>query len=645
MRQKQSQGTDARRRYDAIDGYRGLFVVLVMLYHVGVTSLVGGWVGINHFFVFSGFLITRMLVKQFGRDGRIDILDFYRRRVRRIVPAMLVLVIAVLIQAALFADSVDRKQIGGDSVATLGFFLNWRLISRGDAYFALFGHPSPLRHAWTLSVEEQFYVAAPLLLILVCWLVRSRPARAACAFALACLSAFWSAHLGYGGVADQARFYYATDIRGQALLVGVAAGLLLAVDNRGREPLPLSRTATHVLAWIGFGTSLLALFVLSPTSAWIYNKGGMLLFAIAAALMGFAAIDQRDLLINRMFSWAPLVYLGRISYGLYLYHWPIHLWLTMPALPRWLAGTIQLLLTLVVATVSFRYLELPIMRYGLRGIWRRRTVRRTIPVTAILASLVGGLVLWQGSAGSAGATPNLVDGQSTYRPSATVHQIGVLGDSVGSSLMAGWKPNRYKDLRLSNQTLIGCDLIDAPTWHDGSVGQQEKQCAAWRREWPGRMKDANANSMVVLAGAQFLTDHKVGGRVVKTGSPAMHGLIDRTLDTIRDRARSAGISTMTLVNLPCRRIDPNQLDPSLRFFAAQGSDDAMVDWTNGVISQWVSKHDGAQLADIHGKLCTGGYHPSLQGVRLYHDTLHFTPNGATMIWTWLAPVARETAEK
>ncbi|GAB3498642.1 acyltransferase family protein [Flexivirga lutea] len=635
-----SVGAVGRRRYDAIDGYRGLFVVLVMLYHVGVTGLVGGWVGINHFFVFSGFLITRLLVKQFGRYGRIDVVDFYRRRVRRIVPAMLLLVAAVVVHTALFADPAFRRQVGGDSVATIGFFLNWRLISRDDAYFTMFGQPSPLRHAWTLSVEEQFYLVAPVLLLVICWFLRSRPARAAVAFLLAVASSVWSARLGYHGLADQARFYYGTDIRAQALLVGVAAGLLLAVDDRGREPLPLPRTATHVLAWIGFGTSLAALFVLSPTSSWVYNNGGMLLFAVAAALMGFAAIDQRDLLINRLFSWSPLVYLGRISYGLYLYHWPIHLWLTMPALPRWLAGTIQLGLAFVVATISFRYLELPIMRHGLRGVWRRRHVRRTVPVAAVIASLVGAVVLWQGGAGPAESAPSLVAAQPAYRAGTAVHRIGILGDSVGSSLMSGWRPDSYPDLRISNQTLIGCDLIDAPTWHDGSLGRPESQCASWRTSWPARMEAAGADSMILLAGAQFLTDHRVGDTVVAPGTPAMRRLIDRTLDDIRRRAHSAGIPTITVVNLTCRRIDPNQLDPSLRFFAAQGSDDAMVDWANGVLADWASAHTGARLADLHGQLCRNGFRPSVHGVQLYHDTLHFRPQAAAMIWTWLAPLAR-----
>nr|WP_281379671.1 SGNH hydrolase domain-containing protein [Flexivirga oryzae] len=253
--------------------------------------------------------------------------------------------------------------------------------------------------------------------------------------------------------------------------------------------------------------------------------------------------------------------------------------------------------------------------------------------------------MWQGSAGASASTPDLVSGQSAYRPTATVHRVGVLGDSVGSSLMAGWNQGAYRDLRLTDQTLIGCDLIDAPTWHDGSVGAPEKQCASWRRDWPSQMRDAHDSSMIVLAGAQFLTDHMVAGRVVRAGTPAMRELIDETLDGIRGRARTARVSTITLVNLPCRQIDPAQLDPSLRFFAAQGSNDKTIDWTNSVLVQWAAAHPGVRIADLHTRLCGHGFTPTLNGVTLYHDTLHFTPQAAGMIWTWLAPIARSEASR
>ncbi len=632
-----------RGRYAAIDGYRGLFVILVMLYHFGVTALAGGWVGINHFFVFSGFLITRLLVKEYNRTGRISIRAFYIRRARRIVPPLLVLVAAVLIHTAIFENAVQKKQFGGDAFATLGFFLNWRLIGRHDAYFDLFGHVTPVRHAWTLSVEEQFYVLAPWLILIVCMLVRRRARRAVVAFALAGASALWTAHIGFHGITSLPRLYYATDTRAQAILVGVAMGLLLGVDRRGREPAQLSRSATHVLAWAGFLLSVGAIFVLSPTSSWVYDGGGMLLFALGAALMGFAAIDQRGLLINRLFGWGPLVYLGRISYGLYLYHWPIHLWLPMHGLPPVLSGAIQLLLSLIVASISFRFLELPIMMGGLRAVLPGRRLRRVVPVAVIGALLAGSLTLWQGTSTAITDVPPLHKGQATYHPVSSTTRFAVVGGSVASSLIAGWVPDRYRDERLNDQSLLGCDLIDAPMVHDGKVQPTEAGCRRWRADWPGHLRSSGDKSVVVVAAEQFLVAHKTGHGIVRPGTPGMSRLIDHTLTTIWTRARKAGATDIQVVNLPCRRIDPHQLDPSLRFFADLGSDDSLVSWANSTIAQWVHHTDGASLLDLHRQLCADGYRPSINGVDLYHDTVHFAPRGAAMIWTWMAPEIREHA--
>ncbi len=633
-----------RSRYAAIDGYRGLFVILVMLYHFGVSALAGGWVGINHFFVFSGFLITRLLVKEYNRTGRISIRAFYLRRARRIVPPLLVLVSAVLIHTALFENAVQKKQFGGDAFATLGFFLNWRLIGRHDAYFDLFGHVTPVRHAWTLSVEEQFYVLAPWLILIVCIMVRRRVRRALLAFGLAGVCAVWTAHIGYHGMTSLPRLYYATDTRAQAILVGVAMGLLLSVDRRGREPAQLSRSATHVFAWMGFLLSVGAIFVLSPTSGWVYDGGGMLLFAVGAALMGFAAIDQRGLLINRLFGWGPLVHLGRISYGLYLYHWPIHLWLPMHDLPAVVSGAIQLVLSVIVASVSFRFLELPIMRGGLRAVLPGRRMRRIVPVAVIGALVAGSLTLWQGTSTAIADVPPLHKTQAAYHPAATTTRFALVGGSVASSLVAGWVPGRYVDQRLDNQSLLGCDLIDAPMVHDGKVQPIEAGCRRWRADWPGHLRASGDRSVVVVAAEQFLVAHKTPHGVVRPGTRGMSRLIDRTLTTIWERAEKAGATDIQVVNLPCRRIDPRQLDPSLRFFADLGSDDSLVSWANLTIAQWVRHTDGASLIDLHRQLCSGGYRPAIHGIDLYHDTVHFAPRGAAMIWTWMAPEIRAHAQ-
>lgn len=193
-------------RYNApLDGMRGVLMVFFMLYHFGVGVFSGAWVSINTFFVLSGFLITRLLVEEHARTGRIRVWEFYKRRARRLLPALFLLLTTIAGYAAFVAPESARRVLGGDILATLGYVINWRLIARADEYFGTAGGPSPLRHAWTLSIEEQFYVLVPFLIGAVVLLARRRRSQAMIVLALAGIGALWGAHLGLHDVADHAR--------------------------------------------------------------------------------------------------------------------------------------------------------------------------------------------------------------------------------------------------------------------------------------------------------------------------------------------------------------------------------------------------------------------------------------------------------
>ncbi len=632
------------RRMAALDGYRGIFVTLVLLYHFGVTALVGGWVGINHFFVFSGYLISRLLISERALTGTIDVVAFYRRRAERIVPAMLVLVTAVLVHTWATGDSAQKHLFGGDSLATLAFVQNWRLIARGDAYFDQVGNPSPLRHGWTLGVEEQFYLLCPLLILLIWRVGRTRVTRVALATGLALVSTLWTAVLARQPGVDFARLYYGTDTRAQALLVGVAFGFLLGRGERGRPARPLPLRVAQAMGAIGLLVSLSAFVLVEPTSSWLFRSGGMLLSAVGAAFMGFTAVDRRPMLLNRIVGVAPLALLGQMTYGLYLYHWPVRLWLGphLSGMPLTLSVLVQLVVTIAVAFASFTLVEVPILTRG----WRAALPRARRPglwpaAAAVVLALFAGM-LWRTPVAVEDLdVPPLVAGQAAYVPGGDQVRVALLGDSVAASLIGGWRGDRYPDLALTSMAQIGCDLLPQPMLAAAGEIMNDPACAAWRAGWSDQMRTNRIQVLIVQSGTHFVVDHVIDGAPAAAGSAALEGAVVAELDRIRAVAVGAGTQQVQVMTMPCRRIDPNKLDPRFRQFAEPGSDDAKVAWVNGVLARWAASHRDVVVLDLWKQLCSNGFQPTLHGVPLFHDTVHFSPPAAAMIWTWLAPASRE----
>lgn len=628
-------------RLPALDGFRGLFVTLVLLYHFGVSGLVGGWVGINHFFVFSGYLIARLLISERARTGRIEVWRFYRRRAERLVPALVVLLTAVLLYAVLVATPAGRHRVAGDALATLGWVTNWRLITRDDAYFDLVGDPSPLRHAWTLGVEEQFYAVVPFLILLLFAVVRGRGRKVLVAAALAAGSAWWTAYLATDGAATFARLYYGTDTRAQALLVGVMFALLLGRGDDGRLGATLEKGTIEVLGFIGVAISLSAFVLVAPDSEWLFTRGGMLFFAVGAGLMGLAAVDERPMLLTRIASWRPLVLLGQMTYGLYLYHWPIHLWVgpMLSGLPLPFAIGVKLALTVVAAYVSFRFLEVPVFMRGFGALVPRTTTRVwRIPLVALLALGTAFGVLYRAPVSTSTLdVPALVSGDPPFRAPAAPVTFALLGDSVASSLNEGWRAGDYPGVTLVNVSRIGCDLIDAPMVHDGDRLPSDAACRTWRQSWGATLREQGVSELVVLSGLQFLGDHDAYDQVVAPRTAKGAELISATLDQIERTARSAGVRRVTIVSQVCRQIDRSKLDPRFTFFAEPASDPENIAWSNSITQQWVSAGPNRRYLDLFDPLCGKAFQPSVHDVPLYHDTVHFSPSGAAMVWTWLTP--------
>ncbi len=361
-----------------LDGLRAFAVVAVLLYHAGY-PVPGGYLGVESFFVLSGFLITTLLAGEWRRSGRIDVTMFWLRRARRLLPALLVMLAGTLLLCALLTPG-ELRSLGGDTLAALLYVMNWKLISAQQSYFDAFSRPSLIKHLWSLAVEEQFYLLWPVLCAVGLRLLR--PA----GFLATVLAAALASSVLMGGLyevgADVSRIYYGTDTRASALFIGAALALVWTPDRRQA----LGRSGTVALEAGGWLALLLLLAIygwLHEQHPWLY-LGGFQLVALATAAVIAATTAPGACLLPALLEAAPLRWIGLRSYSLYLWHWPIFVLLQPGASDLWAQWSMDLLrfaLTFVLAAVSYRAVERPVRTHGFTGAWR---LLRATPPRALL---------------------------------------------------------------------------------------------------------------------------------------------------------------------------------------------------------------------------------------------------------------------
>lgn len=348
-----------------IDGLRAIAVGSVLIYHLGAAWLPGGYLGVDVFFVISGFLITSLLVSEHRATGRIALRRFWLRRAWRLLPAVLLMMLLTL-AAMLILHPEEVGRLRGQVVAALAYVINWHFVFADVPYFERFGRPSVLLHLWSLSIEEQFYLVWPPLLALALPRVRRTGLLAA-----VCVAAAGSAVLAWvlwEPFQDPSRIYYGTDTRAVALLCGVALALL-AGGVAGREAVTRWRPAKELVGIAGMGAVVVAMLTLGDLEERLY-RGGFLLVALATAGAIWAAADPGSIL-SRVLGVRPMVWIGLRSYGIYLWHWPV-IMLTRPEVDVPFDGpalvALRVGLTLGIAGLSYRFVETPLRRHGIAGV-------------------------------------------------------------------------------------------------------------------------------------------------------------------------------------------------------------------------------------------------------------------------------------
>lgn len=627
-----------RPRHAALDGFRGSLLILFMAYHFGVHELTGVWTLLSTFFTISGFLIARILLRQRIATGRIDFVGFYRRRAERLLPALFAMLVVVGLWATLFASDAVRRQLKGDTLATLGFVMNWRLIVTEDEYFGQFATASFYRHVWSLAVEEQFYVISPMLIALLV-AVRSQRFRLVILLGGMVLSAVIAARIGVDGLEAQARVYYGTDTRVGAILAGIAMAFVTV--GGWRPPRWLIVWGGPLMLFV-YGAVVV---VIEPMSAVMFEQTGLFWFSFATLILILVMIDDRPTPIQRLFEFPFFVWAGVRVYALYLYHWPVKLWLDR-AFPDWstpvyvVVGT---LITLALGAVSYRYLEEPVLRGGVRALIPRlsgvATLTGAVAAIVALAFMIGHVP----DERAGGREVMLVDGAEPYSPESTVTRVALYGDSVPNTMFGDFDPDKYSDLAIVNLAVNGCGLSEwSPQFFNAAPVPETDGCPESKLLFEQRLKEHDIDTVILQTGSFSMLPHWASdGSVIAADDPRLVEAHRTTLDSLHAQAMAAGVTTFVTVTVPCRS-DGGREIPADKQAYRDAHPDVVADFANPVrfnefLADWAAEHD-SPVADLYAAMgCSETFDGTIHGVEMYQDMLHFSSEGARMVWTWLAP--------
>ncbi|MCJ7438835.1 MAG: acyltransferase family protein [Acidimicrobiia bacterium] len=631
------------RHVRALDGLRGVAVLAVVLYHFEPSLVPGGFLGVDLFFVLSGFLIASLVLRESATAGSVDLLRFWIRRIRRLMPALLLVILAMALYAAWLATPGELTRIRSHGLATLGYFANWRYIADGTSYTDLVAGTSPLRHTWSLAIEEQFYLVFPLVVVGVLLLVRRDATRTRLVLGglsvagIAVSASLMASWFHPGG--DPSRVYYGTDTRIHSLLVGVLLGVVTLGD------LPIRGRAARPLGFFGaFGAvALLGAFLfVHDTDAWMY-RGGFLAVAVVVALVILASGRSRAL--RTVLGVRPLVGLGLISYGVYLWHWPVFVLVDGYATGLSSVGLFMLrsTLTLGIALLSFVLVEQPIRR----GALGRRLGRASVVVAPIAVALAIGVLVWSTAIPFVSRPAAARRRATTVSVSTTLLRVVLFGDSVAHTLAGAqvyefpdfqpWAPQlspydpRLVDLRAV--TKPACSFLPGVLAFPGPDGSYTTGdllrgfCGDWRGDLTRELSAFRPDYLVVLL-TNDIGDRKVDGHIVTFGSPEHERLVMQLFGELRSIATSAG-SDLVLVAAPPR---------VGRFTAAWDADGWRELHLGALARQYATSTPGVHWLDLASQICRRADCDDPQsgfdsGWR--YDGLHYTPEGAVWVADWL----------
>ena len=642
----------------ALNGIRGVAVALVLIGHSGIPGVAGGFIGVDVFFVLSGFLITSLLLDEIGRTGRLDLGAFWIRRARRLLPALLLMVLAVIAARLLFPpDAVGALR--SDAVAAFLWVANWAFVSQETDYFSQGAPPSPLQHTWSLGVEEQYYLIWPLLIVaaavLLAAIARRRKKtptivavrRAVLVLALLGTAASATEAILMASDASLNRVYFGTDTRAQALLIGAAAAALLVRDwpaMLAGWPLIRSRWGRWLAAGVPVaGVAVLAAITHVATgSAAEFRNGLLIVVAVAAvAVIAPVALEQRGP-VAWVLATPPLVALGVISYGVYLWHWPVFLVLTgertgWTGYPLFAA---RCAITVAVAAGSWWLIERPVRRWRPVHVPQLRLAAATIATAVAVATVVVPVGTRIDPSSPDITQAALVSPVETVRVAAPVqagprpHTVSVFGDSIGWTMMRYLPPT--PGISFLDRTTIGCGLVrGGPYRYSGQPLEQKPECDAWPERWTQRIGHDRPDVALMVVGRWETVDRKWNGRWAHIGQPDFDAYLESELRRALDILGSTG-ALVVVTTEPYNR-HGEQADGTLY----PEDQPSRVNQWNTLLRKVVNGRPNVTVLDLNKKLGpNGSYTNKINGVQVRSDGVHPTPNAVKWLTPWLLDAVR-----
>jgi peptidoglycan/LPS O-acetylase OafA/YrhL len=651
-----------------LDGLRGVAVAAVIIYHFEPSWLPGGFIGVDVFFVLSGFLISSLLLRERKMTGTVDAARFFVRRLRRLMPALLLLLMALAVYAATWADPVELSRLRRHGFGTITYVSNWIFIADGTTYTDIVVGTSPLRHVWSLAIEEQLYVVLALGVIGTAALGSADGLRkrfGIVAGLLAVASAAWMAWLSIGGASTE-RTYFGTDTRAHAMLVGAVIGAMLF----GRPA--ADRTVVRYGGWAGLVVLAVAARIGAEDARWLH-QGGFLLVALAAGAVVVACASNPGM--RTAFSVRPLVLVGTLSYGLYLWHWPVLVVFDQQrtGLDGFSLTLLRLAISVAAATASYALVERPIRAGALGRRWGRGAA---VPAAMTIALVVAvfaratavpstSVVTFEADAVENPLVPSTFQ-QSTERPAddalvsggavapttivmADAVRVAVLGDSVLHTIIGGevsavglqfteWASDQTtfdpQQVEVTSIAKPACSFLPgeiAVLEPNGSYNHasMERFCGDWRAELGGALASVD---VVAVHLTNDLEDRWIDGELFEFGTRAYFELLGSFLDELYFRTSAANVPMLLVASAP--RMEPSWTDDP-------GQREAMV---ATFYEQWASTRPDVSTVDMGTLVCPGGSCPDeVDGIEWRWDGRHYTRDGALGVARWLTPVILEAA--